>query len=164
MVWSGPRCCISKHSNSLEQQYSSILGPSIVGIGYLLHMKTKTEYISERPWYLRMYLKPCRVTGSAFQLRVSTRLPHSLPSFPYATRWLLRTCLPLRKMPRIRPSSCSDVFGEASFYVRMWFYWKSEYFGYCCSDSDAGLLARNQYPEGPATGHLATGFSWLPCV
>ena len=29
---------------------------------------------------------------------------------------------------------------------------------------DAGLLARNQYPEGPATGHLDTGFSWFPCV
>jgi surface polysaccharide O-acyltransferase-like enzyme len=25
----------------------------------------------------------------------------------------------------------------------------------------AGLLARSQYPEGPATGHLSTGFSWL---
>jgi len=29
---------------------------------------------------------------------------------------------------------------------------------------DAGLLARNQYVEGPATGHLGTGFSWFPCV
>ena len=29
---------------------------------------------------------------------------------------------------------------------------------------DAGLLARSQYPEGPATGHLNTGFSWFPCV
>jgi len=29
---------------------------------------------------------------------------------------------------------------------------------------DAGLLARRQYPEGPATGHLDTGFSWFPCV
>jgi hypothetical protein len=29
---------------------------------------------------------------------------------------------------------------------------------------DAGLLARNQYSEGPATGHLNTGFSWFPCV
>jgi len=28
----------------------------------------------------------------------------------------------------------------------------------------AGLLARNQYPEGPGTGHLGTGFSWFPCV
>jgi len=29
---------------------------------------------------------------------------------------------------------------------------------------DAGLLARSQYPEGPVTGHLDTGFSWFPCV
>jgi hypothetical protein len=29
---------------------------------------------------------------------------------------------------------------------------------------DAGLLARSQYPEGPATGHLDKGFSWFPCV
>ena len=29
---------------------------------------------------------------------------------------------------------------------------------------DAGLLARSQYPEGPATDHLGRGFSWFPCV
>jgi len=29
---------------------------------------------------------------------------------------------------------------------------------------DAGLLARSHYPEGPATGHLDTGFSCFPCV
>jgi hypothetical protein len=29
---------------------------------------------------------------------------------------------------------------------------------------DAGLLDRSQYPEGPATGHLDTGFSWFPSV
>jgi len=28
---------------------------------------------------------------------------------------------------------------------------------------DARLLARSQYPEGPATGHLDTGFSRFPC-
>jgi len=28
----------------------------------------------------------------------------------------------------------------------------------------AGFLARSQYPEGPATGHLGTGISWFPCV
>jgi hypothetical protein len=28
----------------------------------------------------------------------------------------------------------------------------------------AGLLARSQYSEGPATGHLGTGFSWFRCV
>jgi len=29
---------------------------------------------------------------------------------------------------------------------------------------DAGLLARSQYSEGPATGHLDTGFSLFTCV
>jgi len=28
----------------------------------------------------------------------------------------------------------------------------------------AGLLSRGQGPEGPATGHLNTGFSWFRCV
>jgi len=35
---------------------------------------------------------------------------------------------------------------------------------YCCFALDSGLLARSQYPEGPATGHLDTDFSWFPCV
>jgi len=36
---------------------------------------------------------------------------------------------------------------------------------YCCIFTlDAGLLARSQYSEGPATGHLDTGFSRFPCV
>jgi len=29
---------------------------------------------------------------------------------------------------------------------------------------DAGLLAGSQYSEGPATGHLDTGFSWFSCA
>jgi len=29
---------------------------------------------------------------------------------------------------------------------------------------DAGLLARSQYSEGPATSHLDTGFSWFSWV
>jgi len=38
---------------------------------------------------------------------------------------------------------------------------------YVCIDIltlDAGLPARSQYPEGPATGHLDTSFSWFPCL
>ena len=36
---------------------------------------------------------------------------------------------------------------------------------HCCFYTlDAGLLARSQYSEGPATGHLDTGFPWFPCV
>ena len=38
----------------------------------------------------------------------------------------------------------------------------------CCTffffTLDTGLLARSQYSEGPATGHLDTGFSWFPSV
>jgi len=34
---------------------------------------------------------------------------------------------------------------------------------YCCLYTVvAGLLARRQYPEDPATGHFGTGFSWFP--
>ena len=29
---------------------------------------------------------------------------------------------------------------------------------------DAGLVARTQYSEGPATGHFDTRFSWFPCA
>jgi len=29
---------------------------------------------------------------------------------------------------------------------------------------DAGMLARSQYSEGPAIGHIDTGFSWFPSV
>jgi hypothetical protein len=34
----------------------------------------------------------------------------------------------------------------------------------CLHTLVAGLLASSQYPEGPATGHFGTGFSWFPCV
>jgi hypothetical protein len=40
----------------------------------------------------------------------------------------------------------------------------------CCTVSidvfplDFGLLARGQYSERPATGHLDTGFSWFPRI
>jgi hypothetical protein len=38
------------------------------------------------------------------------------------------------------------------------------YWLHCCFTLDAGLLARSQYPEGPVTDHLGTGFSCFPCV
>jgi len=46
-----------------------------------------------------------------------------------------------------------------SFYVYLLYYVCIAAF-----TSDAGLLARSQYSEGPATGHLDTDSSWLPCV
>jgi len=45
---------------------------------------------------------------------------------------------------------------------------KKEKVGWLCRKNvftlDAGLLTRSQYWEGPATGHLDTGFSWFPCA
>ena len=36
---------------------------------------------------------------------------------------------------------------------------------HCCFFTlDTGLPAISQYSEGPATGHLNTGFSWFACV
>ena len=46
-----------------------------------------------------------------------------------------------------------------SFYVYLMYYMCIAVF-----TLDAGLLNRSQYSEGPATGHLDTGFSWFPCV
>ena len=44
--------------------------------------------------------------------------------------------------------------------------WKIQEYYVCIAvfNLDTGLLARSQYSEGPATGHLDTGFSWFPCV
>jgi len=44
------------------------------------------------------------------------------------------------------------------------FYFNLFYFIVIICTLDAGLLARSQYSEGPATGHLDTGFSWFPPV
>jgi hypothetical protein len=44
-----------------------------------------------------------------------------------------------------------------SFYMYLMYY-------VCIACLDAGLLAKSQYSEGPATGHLDTGVSWFPCV
>ena len=38
------------------------------------------------------------------------------------------------------------------------------YVGIAVFTLDAGLLARIQYSERPATGHLDIGFSWFPCA
>ena len=43
---------------------------------------------------------------------------------------------------------CSEIFFNFYFFITL----------------TAGLLAGSQYSEGPATGHLDTGFSWFPCA
>jgi len=80
------------------------------------------------------------------------------------------------------------VYSEGEMYFKTWYEvylckkrWSSPYKGpwrpregvyvyllyYVCIavlTLDGGLLVRSQYPEGPATDHLETGFSWFPCV
>jgi len=68
--------------------------------------------------------------------------------------------------PEERSSQCYFCFSQLqNSYLRI----KYTLCVYCCLTyihvrTYAGLLARIQYPEGPATGHLDTGFSWFPCV
>jgi hypothetical protein len=52
-----------------------------------------------------------------------------------------------------------DLCVLLSSYVNLFYY-----VGITVFTLDTGLLARSQYLEGPATGHLDTGFSWFPCV
>ena len=60
------------------------------------------------------------------------------------------------------------VFCVLSYYLMFIFVTLCVLFYYVCiavlHTLVAGLLARSQYPEGPATGHLGTGVSWLLCV
>jgi len=60
------------------------------------------------------------------------------------------------------------VFCVLSYYLMFIIVTLCVFFYYVCiavlHTLVAGLLARNQYLEGPATGHLSTGFSWFPCV
>ena len=49
-------------------------------------------------------------------------------------------------------------------YIYIYIYIYICYVGIFFFTLDAGLLARNQYSKGPATGHLDTGFSLFPCA
>jgi len=44
------------------------------------------------------------------------------------------------------------------------YYFVGEYVSMLFFTLDTGLLARSQYSESPATGHLDTVFSLFPCV
>ena len=64
-------------------------------------------------------------------------------------------------------SLCAYLFFMCVFFFMCVSFFMCVFFLYVCIavfTLDAGLLARSQYSEGPATGHLDTGFSWFPCV
>ena len=87
---------------------------------------------------------------------------------------------PLRKPPNLARISVSLIISDSykchwnllTYSMEQTPSWKADRFSACQEihrfffflNLDAGLLARSQYPEGPATGHLDTGFSWFPCV
>ena len=65
-------------------------------------------------------------------------------------------------------TNCSWSFVYWVIILECIFVTSCELFYYMCTavlhTLVAGLLARSQCPEGPATGHLGTAFSWFPCV
>ena len=79
----------------------------------------------------------------------------------YSTLFSLRAFLLTVFVLRVFLSSCVYLFILLVFVVP--YVYLLYYVCIAVLTLDAGLLARSQYPEGPATGHL-TGFSWFPCV
>jgi len=71
---------------------------------------------------------------------------------------MFRFCL----LKRIRGFNSGNAKSRYKYFIIKWLHES----GYLRRDEalDAGLLARSQYSEGPATGHLDTGFSWFPCA
>ena len=96
-------------------------------------------------------------------LRGSLALPFPLP----LNEWTFRPFFPAHyttichNFPGFAGSSLT--WSSWRFFVTSWVQ-----FYYVCiavlHNLVAGLLARSQYTEGPATGHLGKGFSWFPCV
>ena len=63
----------------------------------------------------------------------------------------------LRRFSIFFSAEYSDILHQTSLNVYLLYYVFIAVF-----TLDAGLLARSQYPEGPATGHLDTGFLGFP--
>ena len=62
--------------------------------------------------------------------------------------------------------SCIDECSQIIMWALLFFMWALLFsmWALLFFTSDAGLLARSQYSEGPTTGHLDTGFSLFPCA
>ena len=84
--------------------------------------------------------------------------PETLVLFTFCTCCILR-CLVCIVVSCLVCIVVVVLFVLLSFYVYLLYYVCIAVF-----TLDAGLLARSQYSEGPATGHLDTGFSWFLCV
>ena len=82
----------------------------------------------------------------------------------YAVLSLFSLCAFLLTVFVFRVLLSSNVFLFALFVFVVPYVYLLYYVCIAVLTLDAGLLARSQYPEGPATGHLDTGFSWFPCV
>jgi len=57
-----------------------------------------------------------------------------------------------------------SVFCVLGYYSQVYFCYFLCIVLLCVYSLVARLLTRNQYPEGPVTGHLGTGFPWFSCV
>jgi hypothetical protein len=75
---------------------------------------------------------------------------------------------PCVAFPMCIATNCSWSFAYWVIILECIFITSCVLFDYVCTavlhTLVAGLLARSQYPQGPETGHLGTGFSWFPCV
>lgn len=96
-------------ATSLNSKKTVSWGSSIVGIGYLLHMKTKNRIYCLNALVFSNITETVPYSRLCFAAMYSLAT-HSLSSFHYVTGLLLLTCLPLWEVTRIRPPSCLVVF------------------------------------------------------
>ena len=76
---------------------------------------------------------------------------------------LIRCIFPEKMAPEIN-LSLDTVISSLLIWQKYLAYFRTCLVYCCCFTLDAGLLAISQYSEGPATGHLDTGFPSILCV
>ena len=98
------------------------------------------------------------------EIRVGQNTRNYIQYFLTLVLFTFSTCCILRCLVRIVFSCFVCIVVVVLWVLLLSYVYLLYYVCIAAFTSDAGLLARSQYSEGPATGHLDTGFSWFPCV
>ena len=144
---------------------------------YAVYLKEYAMYIKEYAMYFKEYAMYLKEYAMYLTLHYIMRLSNLVNSGSYSLYFLLIystfspftvPSVPCVAFPKCIAANCSWSF-VCCFIILCVFFVTSCVLFYCVCIAVlhtvvAGLLARSQYPEGPGTGHLDTGFSLFPCA